>query len=436
MNSKIIAPLCLTVLGSFTAAQAQDLPLPAPAPARPSAPTKAPPPKSKPVVPTQRQAAPSGPLPGTPEDEGIIIIVPGDEAPQPLPSVQSSVGGVSIWGLSDAAAYDLLKRTLGPQLGVAITLNDGKKSWTVTRAAAGATIPYRELMTAAHNAKRNVPLRFTVDPIVAARTLRSLSAKIEALQSVSTSRTTVNIGASIGRITAALQARPARNNIDLVLTHTAVVAPPPVVVATNGAAPNARFPYLLSEFTTRFDPGIRGRSKNLRMSAANVNNTIVPPGGIFSANKAIGPRTGDGWKEAKMFVNSQVVSGVGAGICQCSSTIYNAALLAGFPIVERHPHTFRVTYVPASRDAAIYWGQKDMKFRNNSSGPLLVRTRVTGNRFHAQLWGAVPSDVRAEVTSRIISRANGTRSESYRTITDSSGTRSQRLSRDYYKPHP
>jgi vancomycin resistance protein YoaR len=199
----------------------------------------------------------------------------------------------------------------------------------------------------------------------------------------------------------------------------------------------SRIRYLLAEFSTPYDASIRGRTNNLRMSAQLVNGTIVPDGAIFSANKAIGPRNAAaGWREAKMFVDGQVVSGTGAGICQCSTTVYNAALLAGLPILERHPHTFRVSYAPASRDAAIYWGSKDMRFRNNTGGPIYVQTFLRGGRFHARLYGVRPVRQRIEVVSRTLSREGGIRSEAYRIVRSDEGTERQRLSRDFYRPLP
>lgn len=195
--------------------------------------------------------------------------------------------------------------------------------------------------------------------------------------------------------------------------------------------------HLLAGFSTPYDARLRGRTNNLRMAARLVNGTVVPPRATFSANRAIGPRhAAAGWREAKMFVSGQVVSGVGAGICQCSSTIYNAALLAGLPIVERHPHSFRVDYAPPSRDAAIYWGSKDMRFRNDTAGPIYVQTFLRGGRFHARLYGTQPVRERVEVVSRTLSRAGGTRSEAYRIIHTETGALRQRLSRDYYKPRP
>ncbi len=199
----------------------------------------------------------------------------------------------------------------------------------------------------------------------------------------------------------------------------------------------AKYPYVLAEFSSRYDAGIRGRTNNLRMAAKLVNGAVVQPGATFSTNKTIGPRTAaDGWKEAKMFVSGQIVSGVGSGICQCSSTIYNAALLAGLPIVERHPHMFRVTYVPASRDAAIYWGSKDFRFKNNTGAPIYVQTFLKNSRFHARLLSTQPRKGQFEVESRIVSRNKGTVSEAYRIAKTDDKPVTEKLSRDYYMPHP
>jgi vancomycin resistance protein YoaR len=131
-----------------------------------------------------------------------------------------------------------------------------------------------------------------------------------------------------------------------------------------------------------------------------------------------------------------VVSGVGAGICQCASNLYNAALLAGLPIVERHPHMFKVPYVPASRDATLYWGNKDLRFRNNTGGPIYVEAQLRGGRFHVRLLGTQPRKGEFAVESRVISRKNGTLSEAYRIARTETETVKQKLSRDFYKPHP
>jgi vancomycin resistance protein YoaR len=104
-------------------------------------------------------------------------------------------------------------------------------------------------------------------------------------------------------------------------------------------------------------------------------------------------------------VSGRVVSGTGAGICQAASTLYNAALLADMPIVERHAHSMRVMYVPPSRDAALMWGSKDFKFRNTMGGALKIQTWVSGGQFHVKLWGEKPRNAESvKIVSRVLSR--------------------------------
>jgi vancomycin resistance protein YoaR len=412
------------------------------------------------------------------DDNGAVIIIspelpvyqmPPRERPQTKPQVKPTprrkspvatkvakhptvkVHGIDVSHGSEAVAVARVRHALLPLLNTPIRLSDGVTEHTVRRGALGVTIPEAALVRIARSRQAmgqsvNVPLRFSVNSNVAQSTLRQLARQVN--QNATPAQLDLNaagqvqmrgrdsvelaVAGSAQRIKQAIEANPTTTRIELVVKRAPYGGSKGVAQSTL-----SQFRYLLAAFSTPYDANIRGRTNNLRMSAKLVDGTIVPAGAIFSANQSIGPRTAAaGWREAKMFVDGQVVDGVGAGICQCSTTIYNAALLAGLPIVERHPHSFRVTYAPASRDAAIYWGQKDMRFRNNTNGPIYVQTFLRGGRFYARLYGtqAPPSNVRVE--SRVLSRANGTRSEAYRVRQTSSGTIRERLSRDYYKPKP
>lgn len=362
-------------------------------------------------------------------------------APTPRPVAQRrSVGGIAINGLSDAAAVQKLKRALSPKLGDTVKLSDGKSEYSVRRAALGASIPYAALVAQAKQTGGDIPLRFTVDTRKAQAAIRGLAPKINRSGGAASldveagkvvvrgaESVTLAVPGSAWRVKQALEAQPPRTKVELVVQRGSSGAPGGL----------SQFRYVLASFSTPYDASLRGRTNNLRMAARNVNGTIVPNGKTFSTNRAIGPRNAAaGWREAKMFVGGAVVDGVGAGICQSSTTIYNAALLAGLPIVERHPHSFRVNYAPASRDAAIYWGHKDMRFRNDTGGPIYVQTFVQGGRFHARLFGVAPSRHKVEVESRTLSQTKGTRSEAYRVIHTPTGSKRQLLSRDYYKPKP
>ena len=126
-------------------------------------------------------------------------------------------------------------------------------------------------------------------------------------------------------------------------------------------------------FTTKYDKDLKNRTANLDLAAKTINNTIVYPGEIFSFNETIGkPTFARGYKLAKIFVRGKEEKGIGGGICQVSSTLYNAADFAGLEIVERHPHSKKVHYVEEGRDAATSYGGVDLKFRNTLSYPIKI----------------------------------------------------------------
>ncbi len=133
------------------------------------------------------------------------------------------------------------------------------------------------------------------------------------------------------------------------------------------------FPDQLSTFTTRYDASDRDRSTNLRLACEKINGTVIMPGEPFSYNATLGPRTSAaGYKNAKVYENGQVVDGIGGGICQISSTLYNAALMSDMEIVERRNHQFVTSYVGAGRDATVVYGSTDFRFKNTRTYPVRI----------------------------------------------------------------
>ena len=137
------------------------------------------------------------------------------------------------------------------------------------------------------------------------------------------------------------------------------------------------FPHLLSTFSTRYPASNRDRTTNLRLAASKVNGTVVLPGQTFSYNSVVGERTiAAGYKEAAVYQDGQVVQGLGGGICQISTTLYNAALYANLDIVERRNHQFVPSYVGAGRDATVVYGSQDFKFKNNRNYAIKITCSV------------------------------------------------------------
>lgn len=156
---------------------------------------------------------------------------------------------------------------------------------------------------------------------------------------------------------------------------------------------------LLSAYSTSFDPTNVGRTYNIRVAAAALDGLLVPPGQEISFNQVVGPRSTDaGYKNAQVIINNEFVEGIGGGVCQVSSTLYNAILLANLEILERTNHSLPVAYVPMGRDATVVYGAIDLKFRNNTESYIYIRSSVKGRQLTFKIYGN--TDYKAPVTIR------------------------------------
>lgn len=165
---------------------------------------------------------------------------------------------------------------------------------------------------------------------------------------------------------------------------------PQITVASLGAK---AFTDKLASFTTDFDASNTNRANNLKIAAEKLNGTVVNPGETFSYNQTIGQRTiAAGFKEANAYSGGDVVLDVGGGICQLSSTLYNAALLSNLEIVERHNHSFKTAYVAAGRDATVSWGGVDFKFKNNRNYPIKIEAQAEDGVASVNIYGIKQDD--------------------------------------------
>ena len=148
------------------------------------------------------------------------------------------------------------------------------------------------------------------------------------------------------------------------------------------------FPDLLATFTTRYDASQTDRTTNLRLACEKINNKIVLPDETFSYNKTLGVRsTATGYKNAKVYENGEVVDGIGGGICQISSPLYNAVVMANLEIVERRNHQFITSYVTAGRDATVVYGATDFKFKNTRKYPVKIKASVSNGIATVSVYG-------------------------------------------------
>ena len=166
---------------------------------------------------------------------------------------------------------------------------------------------------------------------------------------------------------------------------------------TSSALAQSRMPFyrltpqhlvLRSKFYTSFSASTEERKTNITVATRSLDKTLVPPNAEFSFNLSVGPRTeARGYKTSKIIVGGQFIDGVGGGVCQVSTTLYNALLLAGLTILEYHPHSLPVSYVAPSFDAMVSFGSADLKFVNNTKNPIVIHAYVYGATLFVEIYG-------------------------------------------------
>lgn len=157
---------------------------------------------------------------------------------------------------------------------------------------------------------------------------------------------------------------------------------------TAEAVQNLAFDSVIGEYTTKFSVNEKNRSANLTVAAKAVDRKIVRPGETLSFNDTVGPREpSTGYKDAYIIIKGEYVKGTGGGICQVSSTLYNAVLLSNLGVVERAPHEVAVSYVPAGQDATVNYPNIDFKFRNNTASLVYIRTEIKPGALTIRIWG-------------------------------------------------
>ncbi len=145
---------------------------------------------------------------------------------------------------------------------------------------------------------------------------------------------------------------------------------------------------MVAHYTTRFNSASTGRTQNIKIAADVLDDLVVPPGEIISFNDVVGPREVDkGYQNAGIIVGNTLTEGIGGGICQVVTTLYNAVLLADLDIVQRGNHNIPISYAPIGLDAAVSYGSLDLKFKNTTDSHMLIKTSVEGNYITVKIYG-------------------------------------------------
>lgn len=215
---------------------------------------------------------------------------------------------------------------------------------------------------------------------------------------------------------------------------------------------------LWAQYTTKL-ADIPDRTENVRLASKMLDGVLIEPGQPFSFNEMVGPRVQErGYRPAKIVVAGKFQDGVGGGVCQVSSTLYNTLLLAGLEIKERYNHSLPIAYVGLGRDATVVYGNKDLKFYNQTPYYLMLRTKLEGLHLTISLYGSVKFPykdifIRTKTlkvyqpkTKYIVNQSlneeskvlkkgrKGYSVETYRDFVQEDGKISEFVSRDYYAP--
>lgn len=211
----------------------------------------------------------------------------------------------------------------------------------------------------------------------------------------------------------------------------------PALVLALGLGLWARRPYqaVLGACRSGLSERSEAQRANIARAAAAIDGEVIEPGEVWSFNARVGPRTPErGYRLAPAYLERDLTSSVGGGICQLSSTLYNAAALAGLDVVERHPHLRRVHSVPPGRDATVWYGRADLRLRNGGGAPVRLEARLADEA----LWVRVRGDafgerrISLDTAPAASSRLGMATYRTVRRITGEGGPRAEVLSVDAY----
>lgn len=339
-----------------------------------------------------------------------------------------SVMGVDVGGLTIDEAERYLARHFEAKVKEPIQIYLGGESWSELPANLGVDVDLRRMVEAAGEVGQSgsliermwtrlvalsrgvdIPIDVAVDQRAVEEWLERIAASVErppkdaslivspdGLVSIVPSQTGYTVersGVAERLAQVALQSSP--RGIRLILNP---VAPARSTEALRGEGDKS----LLSAFTTQFDPSDANRTANIRIAAKALDGLVIEPGGLFSFNRTVGPRIeAFGYKEAPVIIDGELVPDIGGGVCQVSTTLYNAVLLAGLKVNTRIAHSIPSAYVPLGRDATVAYDYIDFKFENNTDAHILVKSWVEENELTIAFYGADPGPRRIRLETEV-----------------------------------
>lgn len=323
-----------------------------------------------------------------------------------------NVAGVPVRSGTTEQVRAYLQQKLAPKLDRRIVLTDGSRTAVRTRRELGVQLDLGRMMAGVRAGQKYVPLVLTADlgatkdalgriangfyqpPIDAAPYVYKGQVQI----SPGTYERRLNVPTTAARLTKQVSANAATRYVSVALNKK-----PPTLTADRLQGITG----VLGTYATRAANNA-GRDRNIEIAVEAINGTLLSPGETFSLNETVGRRTrARGFKEATVFVDAELVPGVGGGVSQVTGTLFNAAALAGLRIDQVNPHSRPVSYIPLGRDATVAWGSKNLRFTNKTDAPVYIKYTFERQRLRATLFGKNTDGQKIRLVPRIQRRAPG-----------------------------
>ncbi|MBO6214288.1 MAG: VanW family protein [Lachnospiraceae bacterium] len=327
-----------------------------------------------------------------------------------------SIGGIDVGGMTSTEAYNAILSTLDQVSDEEITLKAGDKTLTITPKDMGYTISnphitetalnygntgnliqrYMDRQSIANGETKDFSLTYTAD---ASRIKSFLEANREDLE---TEKQEYGLKREDGEFIITDGAEGIKLNIDKDASqikayfenefnsgdNRTIELETDVEELAANKDDLLAVKDVLGTFSTSVAGSTTDRSQNVRNGASKINGNVVYPGEVFSVDETLQPYTiENGYKEGAAYEDGKTVMSIGGGICQVSTTLYNAVIRAELEVVERSAHSMTVGYVKLSEDAAVSEGVKDFKFRNNLDKPVYIESYVSGSTLVANIYG-------------------------------------------------
>lgn len=329
-----------------------------------------------------------------------------------LPGVY--IAGIDVGGLTPAQAKERVRQQLEPRLDLPVTFRYSSNQWSVRPRDLGAELRLdeavqaaarigqsaaqldrvRERLSVARNGV-NVPVDVRVDERKFEAWLETIDravgeapvdARLEPTLLGEVRIVPSRAGKRVDRT--GLLERFEEKVLDTVSRNVWLTVAPVEAQFTTADARAFGIDRVIASYTTRFDPLERDRTHNIHIAAAAIHGLILAPGEEFSFNKVVGPRIEEaGFREAPVVIDGELVPDIGGGICQVSSTLYNAVLLADLQVTQRIAHSIPSTYVPLGQDATVAYDYIDFRFKNDTGAPVMIGAFVQGDELIIAFYG-------------------------------------------------